>query len=160
MKKTAINLAIVFGFTLGASLAQAEPGGHGDSGRQEGQQRGQMEDKVFKEMDTNGDEAISRAEYDALHARRFKETDTDKDGKITREEINAARKKLMEKARNSRFDEADANHDGTLTREEAEKMPLLSKNFEKVDANHDGKVAREELDDETEKVRRDRDSRK
>jgi len=160
MKKTAINLAIVFGISLGASFACAEPGGQGDSRRQEGPQRGQMEDKVFKEMDTNGDDVISRAEYDALHAKRFKEMDADKNGKITREEISAARKILMDKARNSRFDEADSNHDGALTREEAEKMPMLSKNFEKVDANHDGKVSREELDDEMEKVRRERDSKK
>lgn len=154
MKKTINYLAIISCFTLGASLAHAEPMGH------DGQMRGQMEDKMFKAADTNGDGAISRAEFDASHAKRFKEMDANNDGKITRDEMNAARKKMMEKFKNSRFDEADANHDGALTREEAEKMPMLSRNFDKVDADRDGKVTRAEMDTEMEKMCRDRDSRK
>jgi len=154
MKKTVINLAIVFGFILGVSLAHAEPMRH------EGQMHGQMEDKMFKDADTDGDGAISKAEFDAVHARRFKEMDTNNDGKITRDEMKAMREKMMEKGKDARFDEADANHDGALTREEAEKMPMLSKNFDKVDANHDGKVTREEMDAEMEKMRRSREGKK
>ena len=120
MKKTINHLAIVSCFTLGASLAHAESTGH-DEPMRDGQMsnvqtRGQMEDKMFKEADANGDGAISRAEFDAVHVKRFKEMDANGDGKITRDEMNAARKKIMEKAKNSRFDEADANHVGALTR--------------------------------------------
>lgn len=143
MNKTAIYLAVVTGFTLGASLAYAEPMAYGDPAKQDGPQRGQMEDRIFQNMDTNGDNAISRAEFDAFHDRRFKRSDANNDGKITRDEMSAPRLKSM--SRNNIFDETDANHDGALTREEALKMPMLSRNFENVDANHDGKVTREEM---------------
>ncbi|MDH4235271.1 MAG: EF-hand domain-containing protein [Gallionella sp.] len=154
MKKTVIYLAVVSGFTLGATLAHAEPMGH------DGQMHGQMGDKMFKDADTDGDGAISRAEFDTVHTKRFKEMDTNNDGKITRDEMKAMRDKMMEKGKGARFDEADANHDGALTREEAEKMPMLSRNFDKVDANHDGKVTREEMDAEMGKMRRGRESKK
>lgn len=153
MKKTINYLALVSCIALGASLAHADPRGRGEQ-RGDGPMHGQMEDRLFKEADTNGDSAISKAEFDAVHAKRFKEMDANGDGKITREEMQAAGKKMMEKASNSRFDEADANHDGALTREEAAKMPMLSKNFDKVDANHDGKVTREEMDAEMGMMRR------
>ena len=59
MKKTVNYLAIVSCFTLGASLAHAEPMGHDEPmhGGQmpNGQMHGQMEDKMFKDADTNGD---------------------------------------------------------------------------------------------------------
>lgn len=164
MKKTVNYLAIVSCFTLGASLAHAEPMGHDEPmhGGQmpNGQMHGQMEDKMFKDADTNGDGAISRTEFDAVHAKRFKEMDANGDGKITRDEMKTGHKKMMEKGKDARFDEADANHDGALSREEAAKMPRMSKRFDEVDANHDGKVTREEMEAAMKKMRRDRDEEK
>ena len=119
----------------------------------EGNMRGQYEEKIFKEMDTNGDGAISKAEFDAFHAKRFKEMDSNGDGKITLDEMKAEHKKLLEKGGRMRFDEADTNHDGALSREEAEKMPGLSKHFDEMDANHDGKVTREEMEAAMKKMR-------
>ena len=154
-------------FAFGASMAHADskesPGKmrqqmHGD--QMPGQMHGEMKEKMFKEMDTNGDGAISEAEFNAFHAKRFKEMDANGDGKITYEEMEAGHKKMMEKAKGRRFDEADTNHDGVLTREEAGKMPMLSKHFDEVDANKDGKVTREELDAAMEKWRHDHDAKK
>ena len=153
MKKTVNFLAIVSCFTLGASLAHAESMGH------DGPMHGQMEDKMFKGADTNGDGAISKAEFDAFHVKRFKEMDANGDGKITLDEMKAAHKQMLEKGKDKRFDEADANHDGALSREETEKMPMMSRRFEEIDANHDGKVTREEMDAVMEKLRSRRDKK-
>lgn len=164
---TIISYFAISCFALGASLAHAdskENSGkmheqmHGD--QMPGQMHGDMKEKMFKEMDTNGDGAISEAEFNAFHAKRFKEMDANGDGKITFEEMEAGHKKMMEKAKGKRFDEADTNHDGALTREEAEKMPMLSKHFDEVDANKDGKVTREEMDAAMEKWRHDRAAKK
>ena len=73
MKKTIHYLAAISCFALSASLgaaqAHAEPMGHDEhmSGdhRAGGQMHEQMEDKHFKEMDTNGDGMVSKAEFDA-----------------------------------------------------------------------------------------------
>lgn len=177
MKKTVKYPAIISYFVvsclaLGASLAHAdskEPSGkmheqmHGDhmhGDQMPGQMHGEMKEKMFKEMDTNGDGAITEAEFNAFHARRFREMDANGDGKITYEEMEAGHKKMMEKGKGKRFDDADANHDGALTREEAEKMPMLSKHFDEVDADKDGKVTRKEMDAAMEKWRRDHDAKK
>jgi Ca2+-binding EF-hand superfamily protein len=139
MKKGANFLAIVSCFTLGFSSA------HADFPGQDGATAGQPGDKMFKEMDSDGDGAISRAEYDVFHANRFKEMDTNGDGKITRDEVKAERNKLLKNSRDRRFEAADANHDGVLTREETKKIPMLFRYFDEMDANHDGKVTREEM---------------
>jgi len=148
MSKLIIFCTFIFCFAIDASLAFAESAGSG------GQHRGQMGDRMFKGMDSNNDGEVTRAEFDAAHAKRFKEMDANNDGKITREEMSAAGRKSVENEKNRRFDEADANHDGALSREEAGRWPMLSKNFEKVDANNDGKVTREEMDAEAKKMRR------
>ena len=151
MNKLIICCTFIICFAFDASLALAGPGG---------QHREQMGDKIFKEMDGNGDGEVTRAEFDAAHARRFKEMDANSDGKITRDEMGAAGRKAIEKTKKRRFDEADANHDGALSREEAGKMPMLSRNFEKVDANSDGKVTPEEMEAEAKKMRRNSESGK
>jgi len=145
MNKAIISLAFVYYFALYASVALAGPGERGDSERSGGKHHGQVGDKIFKEMDANGDGEISRAEFDALHAKRFGEMDANSDGKLTRGEMAASGRKMLEKTRKNRFDEADANHDGALSREEAKRMPILLRNFEKMDKNGDGKVSREEM---------------
>ncbi len=163
-EKNRVYLTIISCFALGASLAHAdsrEPSGkmheHGD--QMPGQMHGDMKEKMFKEMDTNGDGAISEAEFNAFHAKRFKEMDANGDGKISHDEMEAGHKKMMEKGKGKRFDEADTNHDGALTREEAKKMPMLSKHFDEVDTNKDGKVTREEMDAAMEKRRHDHDAK-
>jgi Ca2+-binding EF-hand superfamily protein len=171
MKISIKYLAIVSCFTLsvslGASLAHAESMGHDEpmhKGMHDDHMSGdhmgeQMEDKHFKEMDTNGDGMVSKTEFDAAHNRHFKEMDTNGDGQLSRDEMKAGHKKMMEKAKDKHFEEADANHDGVLTREEAKNMPMLSKHFDEVDANKDGKVTREEMAAAMEKMRKKHDGK-
>lgn len=163
MKKTINCLAVVSCFALSASLAHAEPKGHGkhmyDDMHGDRMSGGQMEDRHFKEMDTDADGMISKAEFDAAHDKHFKEMDTDSDGKLSRDEMKAGHMGMMEQGKNKHFDEADANHDGALTREEAKKMPRLSKRFDEVDTNKDSQVTREELDAAMKKMRKGRDGK-
>ncbi len=111
--------------------------------------RGECAGGMFKEMDKNGDGAVSKKEFDAFHSAHFKEMDTNHDGKITQDEMDAVHQKMMEqgKARfNQRFDESDINHDGVLSKDEAEiGMPMLFAHFDEIDANKDGKISKEEL---------------
>ena len=48
--------------------------------------------RMMKEMDTNGDEVITKAEASAFHAKKFDAMDTNKDGKLTKDEREAFRK--------------------------------------------------------------------
>ena len=145
MQKTVSYLAIVSGLTLASALAQAEPMACHD------QMQGSMEEMMFKSMDTNGDGTVSRAEFNAFHAKRFKQLDANKDGKITLDEMKGGHRQPRGEMKNNgtthldeRFNAADANHDGGLDREEAQGMPMLSMYFDEVDANKDGKVTRQE----------------
>ncbi|MBI3480939.1 MAG: EF-hand domain-containing protein [Nitrosomonadales bacterium] len=170
MSKPIHYFAIAFCFALGASLASAEPSAHGEhmydsmhdehqSGDRMPGMHEHMEDQHFKDMDSNGDGMVSKAEFDAAHDKHFKDMDSNGDGKLSPEEMRAGHKEMLEQGKNKRFDAADINHDGALTREEAKKMPMLSKHFDEVDANKDGKVTREELDAAMEKMRNKRDGK-
>ncbi len=72
----------------------APPSGHG---MRHGQ-RGERGAHHFKQMDSDGDGAISRAEFDAAgqkmnerRAKFFEMADTNKDGKLSRDEMKAFR---------------------------------------------------------------------
>ncbi|WP_271439864.1 hypothetical protein [Pontixanthobacter luteolus] len=53
--------------------------------------RGKQGMAMLRQADTNGDKAISRAEFDAAMTARFQKMDTDNSGSISQEERQAAR---------------------------------------------------------------------
>jgi hypothetical protein len=81
--------------------ARAE-GGEGRMGRKH--KRGGHHGDVGKwgMADTNGDKAISRAEFDAATLARFTKADTNGDGNITKEERQAARQLMREQRKAAR----------------------------------------------------------
>jgi Ca2+-binding EF-hand superfamily protein len=154
MKKTTKFFAAVAGFVLSAGLAHAD-GEKCDSPMHNSSNVSQQ-GITFKSVDTNGDGAISKSEFNAYYnkhnAKHFKELDTNKDGKISPEELQGGHKQEM--AANDgtthldqRFKAADANHDGGLSKQEANDMPMLNAYFDQVDTNKDGKVTRQEYFD-------------
>jgi hypothetical protein len=157
MKMTIVYLAAASCFALNTSLAHAE--GEACDKNMPGKHHGEMDEMMFKKLDTNGDGVISRKEFNAFNARHFKELDTNKDGKLTLEELQGGHKPGMGHGDGAamhgdgtthldqRFNAADINHDGGLDREEAKEMPMLSQYFDEVDANKDGKVTRQEYFD-------------
>lgn len=152
MKKTTGYFVVVSSFVLSAGLAHAD-GEKCDSPMHNQSNASQSQGITFKTVDTNGDGAISKAEFNAYYAKHnskhFKEMDANKDGKITPEEMPAASGQQMGSDSatthlDKRFNTADANHDGGLDKAEANGMPMLAVYFDRVDANHDGKVTRQE----------------
>lgn len=133
---------------LSISIAQAAPDHHGSMHDQP--MHGQIEHRMFREVDTNNDGAISRKEFNAYQAKHFKKMDANRDGKITQAEMEAGHNKRQSSGAthlDQRFLAADADHNGGLDRTEAEKMPMLSVYFKEVDTNNDGKVTRQEYFD-------------
>ena len=102
-------------------------------------------DSRFTALDTDGDGAVSREEFDARGGDRFAALDTDGDGALSAEEMVAeARTRAQEMI--ARFDE---NGDGLL--QEAE-MPTpaearSARMFDSLDADGDGTVTAEEFAD-------------
>ncbi|TNE33139.1 MAG: hypothetical protein EP350_04790 [Alphaproteobacteria bacterium] len=62
---------------------------HGEHGKR-GDHRSTMAMHMLKQADTDGDKAVTRAEFDAAVAKHFAEVDTDKSGTISPEERAAA----------------------------------------------------------------------
>ncbi len=144
MKKDRAYLIIISSFFLSLSSAQAEP----DTQHQP--MHGQMEEKMFKEADSNADGAISKDEFTAFQSKHFEKMDANSDGKISHDEMEAGHNKHTESGTthlDKRFNNADANHDGGLDRAESDMMPMLTMYFNEVDSNKDGKVTRQEYFD-------------
>lgn len=136
----AIFKLIVAGCLIGAApLAQACGGKY----------CGECGGAFFKNMDKNGDGAISKKEFDAFHSQHFKDMDANKDGKVSQDEMGAIHGKMMGKEPmmfDQRFEESDINHDGALSKDEAEiGMPMLFAHFDEYDANKDGKISKDEV---------------
>jgi Ca2+-binding EF-hand superfamily protein len=148
MKTIIINLVAMSSLVMSVNLAHAEGEPPYDKNMY-GQHHREMDELMFKKLDTNGDGVISRKEFDAFNAKHFKELDTNKDGKLTLEELQSGPSPRMGHGDGTthldqRFNAADVNHDGGLDRDEAKEMPMLSQYFDEVDANKDGKVTRQE----------------
>ena len=76
---------------MGTGGSMMGGGGHGKG------HRGGM--KMMQMADTNKDQAISRDEFTAAHAKHFEMSDANKDGKLTPEERRAAHAKMREQMR-------------------------------------------------------------
>ena len=154
MKKITTYFATIFCFVLSAGLAHAD-GEKCDAPTHN--QAGMSHQEIpFKSVDTNGDGAVSKSEFNAFYAKHnakhFKELDTNKDGKLTPEEMQGGHRQEMGHGNGTthldeRFKAADVNSDGGLSKEEANGMPMLNAYFDQVDANKDGKVTRQEYFD-------------
>ena len=100
---------------------------------------------MFKDIDTNGDGLISKAEFDAYYARQSARHSREADGNIPPDETQVIPRRDMKQNGvlvflEQRFNAADTNKDGMLDREEADAMPMLKAYFDKVDTNKDGRV--------------------
>jgi Ca2+-binding EF-hand superfamily protein len=93
----------------------------------------------FSQIDRNGDNAITRAEWRAdLAPASFARLDRNHDGVVTRDEFNNP---LPADSAEARFAELDRNGDGVLTRSEWRADPF---SFNRADRNNDNRVTVDE----------------
>jgi arylsulfatase A-like enzyme len=90
------------------------------------------ESDMFKRLDANGDQKVTKEEYLGLFVPTFAQKDADQDGVLLKEEFNYPA-----------FEVADVNRDGKLTPVEFE--TLYSRQFDGRDRNHDGVVTVDEM---------------
>lgn len=96
--------------------------------------------------DTNGDQAISKAETIAQAEARFARLDKDGDGKVTAAEMQAARKTMRDRMMSRRGGAGrgdwaggvDANRDKLVAK--AEWQARSAARFDRLDANRDGNL--------------------
>lgn len=106
----------------------------------------------IEEMDTNGDQMISKEEIAAHAKARFDQVDTNDDGKLSADEMAAHGEKEMTKRMKKRqakmLKRMDADDDGMLSFDEmqAKQQKRLDKMFSRLDANEDGMLSAEELE--------------
>lgn len=93
--------------------------------------------------DTNGDGAISLAEYQAAARARLLKFDTNGDGKLSLEEwLKRPAAKNAKRDPTAVFNRIDTNHDGFI--DTAEMDTVSKKRFERLDKNSDGQLTKEE----------------
>lgn len=113
--------------------------------------------------DDDGDDVLTREQYDAHRAKVFAATDTNKDGKLDHDEyanefiarLNeriADRRQAQLKQGRVRFRAIDADENGRISREEY--FAMSTRMFERADTNKDGLVTK---DDPPPRERRDDD---
>ncbi len=106
MKKIIMLTAVAMVLAAPAAFAEDssdKAGHHGGSGHHKG--------KMFKKADKDGDGAISRDEFNAMHEDRFNRMDANGDGKITEDEAKASRDKIQEKMKEHREKRQDRIED-------------------------------------------------
>ncbi|WP_240653455.1 EF-hand domain-containing protein [Sphingomonas crocodyli] len=96
---------------------------------------------MLKAADTNGDGAISRAEYLAYRGSHFTEMDANKDGFLS--SADAASDERGGRRMERMIAQADFDKDGKVSRPEFDKAPAPM--FDRLDANGDGTVDKAEL---------------
>ncbi len=84
MKKTLIYLALTSCFVLGNTVVHANPVSN----------HGNMQNKMFKDMDTNSDGMVTKEEFNNYGEKKFTEMDVNGDGQITDKEMKTAHKKV------------------------------------------------------------------
>ena len=87
-------------------------------------------------LDTDGDQAVSRAELEAGAAARFAAIDANHDGQATVEEIRAYREQQRAERQARRLKRLDQDGDGRIS--EAEFVARRLAQMERLDRNGDG----------------------
>lgn len=118
-KKLFLSLALALPFSVNVALAQAPVV--------------QLDESVFKQLDTNQDGKISEAEYRVFMEHAFDKLNTQGNGALSREEAAPV-------FTASEFDLVDTDKNGRISREEF--IIAVMNDFHRQDRNGDGFLIR------------------
>lgn len=104
--------------------------------------------EMIRKLDTDGDQRVSKAEFEAGYSEKFDMADTNRDGVMSTEELAAKKNKKDGTNKGLKAEEKmakkDMNADGQLSAEEFAQAKTAK--FEKMDANKDGFLTAQEID--------------
>jgi len=127
---------------VGSAFADSQRGPPSPPGMQGGMQRGMMPPPPPPpaDLDTDGDQAVSRAEFDQASARRFAEADQNHDGRVTVAELSAADQARAEReqARRQQDQLQRMDRDGSGDVDEGEFIAAAEQRFQHMDRDGDG----------------------
>jgi len=145
MQRAGTIAAVVLSAAMVPAVALAQNNGNGNGNRRaNGQTADSREQMRFREMDTDNDGVIIRAEWRGSD-QSFREHDLNHDGVLSGEEVypryenRADRSRLEEMA--ARFERNDRNGDGQIARSEWTGSTAA---FKRVDEDGDGTITRQE----------------
>jgi EF hand len=129
-------LAVAGGlFLVGSSFAdRMGPGAMGPMGG-----FGEMRREILKDVDTNGDGAISQDEINAAINARFAEFDADKNGSLSLSEFEALWAEITKPMAVRTFQFLDPNGDAEISK--AELDDHFANMVARLDQNHDGMLS-------------------
>jgi Ca2+-binding EF-hand superfamily protein len=142
---TATGLAVVGGlFVAGTSFAERGfgPGGFGPRGMGPMGGFGQVRGELLKNVDANGDGAITQEEIDAAVAARLDQFDADKNGSLSLQEFEALWADLTRPAAVRAFQFLDPDGNANVSKDELDEA--LGGIVKRFDRNGDGKLTRED----------------
>lgn len=99
-------------------------------------------------FDTNHDNVVTMAEFQAEAANRFKRMDTDKSGIVSKDEYRDYMRQRKEERKHNGFARMDQDANGMVTRDEylAYKQQHAERRFTRMDKDGDGVVSKEEFE--------------
>jgi Ca2+-binding EF-hand superfamily protein len=124
----------------------------------------QRAEQMIKRFDTDGDNRVSLAEFQAGAADAFKAYDTDGDGQVTRSEIEAKRQAFRQARKEIRAAGKKNGEDKTAVMEKigAIRPPMLPgmrpKAFKQADTDKNGSLSLAEVNEQAAKIFKRRDT--
>ena len=114
----------------------------------ERQMKNAQSTRLFENLDSDGDGAITKSEAEAAGAARFAAADANGDGLLTADEMAAAAQNRQAERIAKRIEKLDANGDGALSLEEmsAKGSKRLAHMFDRLDADGDGVITKAEAE--------------
>lgn len=143
MQGAGLVAAIVLSAIVAPAAALAQNNGNGNgNGRAYGQNRDTRDQMRFRDMDTDNDGVITRAEWRG-NDQSFREHDVNHDGVLSGDEVFAGdrRDRSRREEMTARFERADRNGDGQIARRE---WTGTTAAFKRMDDDGDGIITREE----------------
>lgn len=104
--------------------------------------------EMIRKLDTDGDQRVSKAEFEAGYTEKFDMADTNRDGVMSTDELAAKKNKKDGTNKGLKAEEKmakkDMNADGQLSADEFAQAKTAK--FDKMDANKDGFLTAQEID--------------